>query len=181
MKGSRRLVIDTSIAHAAGDMDATVPIAKNCRDFLEAVLNICHRVVFAPELTREWKVHASRYARSWQVAMERRHKIEWLDPESDDELRECIEAIAATTKNRDAMLKDAFLLEAALAATDRMVASLDDTVKGLFATLVETLPRYGKVVWINPSSEEDSVIEWLRSGAKPEPTRRLGYRPKGKR
>jgi hypothetical protein len=84
MKASRRLVIDASVAHAAGDSKATVPIAKNCRDFLEAVLSICLRAVFA-------------------------------------------------------------------------------------------------IVWINPNSEEDAAIDWLRQGAKPEPTRRLGHRPKGKR
>src|SRR5262245_16783348 len=181
MKGTRRLVIDASVAHAAGDVDATEPTAKNCRDFLQAVLNICHRAVFPSPLIAEWQTHASQFAQRWQVAMERRRKIDWIDLDSDEELRETIGEVAASEKEQAGMLKDAFLLETALTTTDRMVVSLDETAKGLFRSLVVKLPRFGKVVWINPGSEADAALAWLRSGAKPEAPRRLGHRPRRKR
>ncbi|MHB1422933.1 MAG: hypothetical protein ACYC3I_07025 [Gemmataceae bacterium] len=181
MKGSRRLVLDASVASAAGGVDATHPTAKICRDFLQAILSICHRAVFPPQLIAEWKKHASRFAQSWQVAMERRQKIDWIEAEPDDELRETIKEVAASEKDKAAMEKDAFLLEAAEATEDRMVASLDEIARGLFRELADKLPRIGKIVWINPGREEDSALEWLRSGAKPEPPRRLGYRRKKKR
>jgi predicted nucleic acid-binding protein len=180
MKGRRRLVIDASVAQAAGESEATDTKARNCRDFLQAVLTICHRAVFPPLLTAEWKSHASRFARRWQVAMERKHKIDWIDVVSDAELHEAIAEVAASAKDQAEMVKDAFLLETALATTERMVVSLDDTAKELFRILAVKLPRFAKVVWINPGSEDDRALSWLQSGAKPEPARRLGRRPKRK-
>lgn len=44
-KVSKLLVIDTSVVGAAGGPDATYPTSVHCRDFLQAVLDICHRVV----------------------------------------------------------------------------------------------------------------------------------------
>jgi hypothetical protein len=181
MKGSRRLVLDASIASAAGSADATHPTSKSCRNFLQAVLSICHRAVFPPQLIEEWKKHASRFAQSWQVAMEQRQKLDWIEEDTDDELRETIAEAAASHKDKAAMEKDAFLLEAAETTQDRMVASLDETVRDLFRGLAGKLPRIGKIVWVNPGSEEGSALEWLRSGAKPESHRKLEYRRKRKR
>jgi hypothetical protein len=181
MKGSRRLVLDASVAGAAGGVDATHQTAKACRDFLPAVLTICHRAVFSPQLTEEWKRNASRFAQSWQVAMERRQKLDWIETKTDDELHEIIAEVAASEKDKAAMEKDAFLLEAALITIDRMVVSLDETARSLYRMLAGNLPRIGKVVWINPGSEDDSAQEWLKNGAKPEASRKLGYRPKKKR
>ena len=181
MKGSRRLVIDASVARAAGGQDATDSTAKSCRDFLQAVLTICHRAVFPPQLIEEWKKHASRFAQSWQVAMERRGKLDWIEPQSDDEMREIMVEIAANEKDQAAMEKDAFLLEAAQTNTDRMVIALDEIARGLFRELAEELPRIHKIVWVNAALEEDSALEWLKSGAKPEPRRRLRQGRKRKR
>ncbi|MGH7171344.1 MAG: hypothetical protein ACRELF_05320 [Gemmataceae bacterium] len=181
MKGSRRLVIDASVASAAGDVNATHTTSKSCRDFLQAVLSICHRAVFPPQLIKEWKKHASRFAQTWQVAMERRQKLDWIEPGTDDEIHETIAEIAASEKDKAAMEKDAFLLEAAQATTDRMVAPLDEIARDLFRELAGHLPRIGKIVWINPGREEELVLAWLRSGAKPESPRGLGSRPKRKK
>ena len=104
MKGARRLVIDASVAQAAGEAAATDPKAMNCRGFLQA----------------------------------------------------------------------------AMLARDRMVASLHETARALFRALAGKLRRIAKVVWINPGSEDDSAVAWLRGGAKAEPARRLGYRRKRK-
>ena len=113
--------------------------------------------------------------------MERRQKLDWIEPDTDEEIRETIAEIAASEKDRAAMEKDAFLLEAAQATTDRMVASLDEIARDLFRELAGQLPRIGKIVWINPGREEELPLEWLRSGAKAESSRRLGYRPKRKK
>jgi hypothetical protein len=181
MKGSRRLVIDSSVAHAAGGVDATDPTAKSCRDFLQAVLTICHRAIFPPQLIEEWKKHASKFSLTWQVAMERRRKLDWIEPQSDDEMREIMVEIAANENDQAAMEKDAFLLEAAQATTDRMVIALDEIARGLFRELADKLPRIGKIVWVNAALEEDSALEWLKSGAKSEPRRKLGQGRKRKR
>jgi hypothetical protein len=175
MKGRRRLVIDASVGHAAGAADATHPVAKSCRDFLQAVLSICHGAVFGGQLHEEWKTHASGFAQSWQVAMERRRKLDWIDPPRDEQLREAIVESAASEKEKKAMEKDVFLLEVALATADRMVASRDDAARALFWALAVSYPPIRKVIWINPASADDDALAWLRSGAKPEHRWRLGH------
>ena len=62
-KVSKRLVIDASVARAAGGEDATFPISVYCRDFLQAVLDISHRVVMTPDIRDEWNKHQSKSAR----------------------------------------------------------------------------------------------------------------------
>ena len=52
---SKRLVIDADVLHSAGGEEATHSTAKRCRDFLKAVLTICHRVVRTPDIDKEWK------------------------------------------------------------------------------------------------------------------------------
>jgi hypothetical protein len=49
-KVSKLLVIDASIARSCGAPNATFPTSKNCRDFLNAVLTICHRMVLTDDI-----------------------------------------------------------------------------------------------------------------------------------
>ena len=65
---SRVLVIDSSIARAAGDT-SNHPTARNCCDFLQAVLDVCHRIALTDPLRDEWNKHQSRFARTWRVSM----------------------------------------------------------------------------------------------------------------
>lgn len=44
---SRSLVIDASVARAAGPREAVHPTARNCRDFLVIAGEICHRMCFS--------------------------------------------------------------------------------------------------------------------------------------
>jgi hypothetical protein len=54
-----RLVIDASVARSSGDQGATYPTSVNCRDFLLAVLNICHQLVMTQDIKAEWDKHQS--------------------------------------------------------------------------------------------------------------------------
>src|SRR5207248_3536986 len=110
---SQRLVIDASVARAAGPQDAVHPTAKLCRDFLLGVLDVCHHAVFSSSITDEWRVHQSGFARQWRVAMFARKKIEQLDDPVNRELRRQIEKTTSDDKHQDAMLKDVHLIEAA--------------------------------------------------------------------
>src|SRR5215471_15279536 len=88
---SKRLVIDASVARAAGGEDADSPTAKYCRDFLKAVLSICHHVVMTPEISEEWKQHQSRFTSQWRVSMEARKKVERIESALNRRFREKIE------------------------------------------------------------------------------------------
>ena len=174
-KVSKRLVIDASIAHSAGGEGATYPTSVHCRDFLKAVLEICHQVVMTPDIREEWNRHQSNFSRTWLRTMVAKKKIEYRsDIPANDELWNKIEPIVASEKACEAMLKDFRLIEAAL-ATDKTVISLDDTVRKLFDKGAIRVGELRNVVWVNPDKiEEEKPIEWLENGAEAESNRLLG-------
>jgi len=69
------LVIDASVARAAGDVSMN-PTSRNCREFLQTVLQICHRMALTAPIQEEWNRHQSRFARDWRTSMVARKKIE---------------------------------------------------------------------------------------------------------
>ncbi len=56
--GSLLLVVDADILRAAGDSGGH---ASKTRDVLQAILQICHRVILSGEAGRESDKHASRF------------------------------------------------------------------------------------------------------------------------
>ena len=169
---SRRLVIDASVLHAAGPEGATFPTSKNCRDFLEAVRSICHRVVMTPDIGDEWRRHLSPFARKWRVSMEAKKKVYRTEPVPDADLCGRILDTAASQKEQDALQKDLRLVEAALAA-DNSIAALDDTVRRAFRKAANSVGEIRRIVWINPAKTEERPIVWLEEGAKIENARQL--------
>jgi hypothetical protein len=174
---SQSLVIDTSVARAAGPEDAAHPTAKHCRDFLLAVLDICHRATFSDAIAEEWRNHQSGFARQWRVSMFARKKIDRLDIPEDDALREQLKQAAASEKQQAAMLKDAHLLEAAVARGMR-VAALDETVRNYFRQAALSVRVIRQVCWVNPACPEEDPLEWLRDGAPANRHRMLGHAPR---
>jgi hypothetical protein len=158
------LVIDCSIAQAAGPEGAEHPTAKHCRDFLEAVRHICHRIGMSPAVAEEWKRHRSGFARQWLVSMHARKKVVPIDADDDPKLRKVLNTSAKNDTNRDAMLKDAHLLEAASQA-DRRIADLDERVRRLFASVARTYKPIQKMCWVNPDVEFNEIVAWLEAGA----------------
>jgi hypothetical protein len=147
---SQALVIDASVAQAAGLQGATHPTAKHCRDFLLVALEVCHRMVFTQAIEEEWDEHQSRFARMWRRSMFARKKIDRVEASADTTFREQLEQAATGEKQKDAMLKDAHLIEAARTGGLRIVA-LDDTVRGLFRGVALSVPALRAVCWINPA------------------------------
>lgn len=170
-KTSRRLVIDASVARAAGGEGATYPLSKQCRDALKTVLDVCHRAVMPAAIREEWNKHQSVFASQWRVAMVARKKLILEDTPSDPVLRGDIEAAPATELGRAAMLKDVHLVEAAQAA-DRTILSLDDAARGLFAGASRRVRALRTIVWVNPGGEGGRALAWLEAGAPAE----VGYR-----
>ena len=172
-RDSKQLVIDTDVAQASGDEDATNPRAINCRDFLKEVMSQDHRVVMTREISDEWKRHQSRFAFEWRVSMDARRRIDRIDPPEDNELRD---KVTDTTSNEDeigAMEKDFHLLQAAL-TTDQTIISLDETVRGLFKQASQQVGEIRNIIWVNPDrTAEEHPIAWLQNGAPPEAYRRL--------
>ena len=171
-KRSKRLVIDADVARSCGGKDATHPVARKCREFLDGVREVCHHVVMTSEISREWKKHASRYARTWQASMVARRKVNRPLVPAVSGFRAGLEANVSNATDRAAMLKDIHLLEAAL-ATDNIVVSRDDSARGLFSKTARVVHAIRSTVWVNPAEEVDPRL-WLDNGAEPDQERMLG-------
>ena len=169
---SKRLVIDTDVAQASGSEDATHPRAKHCRDFLQAVLLLCHSVVMTPEISNEWKRHRSGFARRWRVSMDARKKVHRINPPADEELHDKIKQTATNLEESEDMQKDLHLLDAAL-ATDQTVISLDEDARQYFAGASQHVGEIRDIIWVNPSYREEEPLIWLQNGAPPEDRRKL--------
>lgn len=102
-------------------------------------------------------------------------KISCLTPgvSSNNKLRKKMERTAVNNRDREAILKDAHLIEAAI-ATDSIVISLDETARRLFVEATKTVDALRGIVWVNPENSDEGSIVWLEKGAKVENKRRLG-------
>jgi hypothetical protein len=170
-KMSRRLVIDASVLSCASEKQH--PISSACRVFLQEVLSICHKAVLTQDIDREWKDHYSHYSLLWAAAMRGKRKLALCEPTQSLELEEAMAAEALGDAQKDAVRKDALLVEAALEA-DMAIISLDEIARRLYQRLAKHIPRLRTLVWVNPVREDDEPIEWLKAGARLEQSRRLG-------
>jgi hypothetical protein len=94
-----------------------------------------------------------------------------------NQLRDDIERYALSEKKRDAMLKDTHLIEATIQA-DKIVLSMDETVRHCFGEIAHKIELLALIAWVNPCISEETPINWLQHGAPLERERLLGYREK---
>ena len=173
-KVSRRLVVDASVARSAtmsNDQTATA-----CREFLQVVLDVCHRVVLTNEIDREWNHVAlqirsradevrSRFLVSWMFAMTRKGKLIRLRIGPDTDLRAKINRLGLPDQDRQAVSEDIHLIEAAI-ASDHIIISRDDSVERLLSGIAPSFPEFGMVVWCNPVARGSEALEWLGNRAE---------------
>ena len=103
-----------------------------------------------------------------------RRKVHYVEIIEDNALRRRVLHTANNANERQALFEDLLLIEAAL-DTDRIVASLDKSVRTLFRQAAGQVGELRAIVWVNPELEEDEPIPWLERGAPAEPQRMLGY------
>ena len=162
---SKRLVIDASVAQAAGPQHSVHPRGKSCRDFLLAVLKVCHRAAFSAALKTEWKQHHSKFALEWQTSMFARKKIENLDVEEDPQLRERVCNAAENDKQEAALFKDCHLIEAAL-EPDKITSFLSmKRLGGRFGRRPSPLLICEISAGSTRSCFKEKALEWLERGA----------------
>ena len=170
----KRLVVNASVALAAGGKGAIASVSIKCTEFLETFRDECpHHIVMTPELSEEWDAHQSNFAARWLKSMIARKRFDYITPPQDTALSDKIDA--TTTRERDiaALRKDFHLLQAAL-ATDQTIISLDETIRQLFKQASQQVSEIRNIIWVNPDkSTEEQSITWLQNGAPPEPHRQL--------
>lgn len=167
---ARRLVIDADVGCSAGESEH--PVSRACRLFLETVRTVGHHVVMTTAIWDEWKCHQSGFSQKWLVQMTGGRSVYWCGAGRDASLRSRIAAAVAVNR-QPAADKDAHLIEAAL-STDRLVASRDETARGIFRDASGGVRELKRIVWVNPALPADNPVRWLEGGARPDARRRLG-------
>jgi hypothetical protein len=175
-KISKLLVIDASVAQSAGGEKATDPISISCRDCLETIRKVCHRMVITPEISREWDRHQSSFARGWRRWMISKRKVARLTPTLNPEIYDVIGELITVEKQQADILKDTLLVEAAV-SSDKTILSLDDRMRRLLMVLAPQVREVGELVWVNPTNAEENCLPWLKEGAQPEKHRQIGFPP----
>lgn len=173
-KGSKCLVIDADIARAAGGKNTKDERSKSCRDSLIVVRDTQHKVVSTKAIRAEWHTHQSRFTTAWFVSMVAQKKICWIDAPADYDLRSKVEQATKSENKRKDMLKDIHLIEAAFQA-DKIVISMDETVRQCFHEATHSVATLKQIAWVNPCKSEETPTDWLRGGAELEKERLLGY------
>ena len=170
----KRLVVNASVARAAGGKGATASVSINCTEFLETFRDECpHHIVMTPELSEEWNAHQSNFAARWLKSMIARKRFDYITPPQDTLLSSKIDTTATRERELEAMQKDFHLLQAAL-ATDQTIISLDETIRGLFKRASQQVGEIRGIIWVNPDrTTEEQPILWLQNGAPAEPHRQL--------
>ena len=172
-KNLKRLVVNASVAGAAGGEGATVPVSINCTEFLETFRDeTSHHVVMTFELSEEWDEHQSNFAAEWLGNMIATKRFHYIELPENKALCDEIEATAVREEDINAMLKDFHLLGAAL-ATDQTVISLDETIRGLFKRAAQQVGEIRDIIWVNPDRADEHPIAWIQNGALAEAHRRL--------
>ena len=166
--------MDAAVAKSAGSADVPKPLPGQCRAVLNAMEKRGHRVVFSREISAEWRRHERAFARGWRTRMIASGRVEFIQDVRSDELRERLAAAAPSAPARRAIAKDAHLVEAAC-ATDRIVVSLDEEVRGHLSGVCPQVIEVREILWANPGREEENVAAWLERGARVEKKRKLGH------
>ena len=156
---SRLLVVDASIASAAGDFSKH-PTSQRCREFLLAIREICHRIVLTPPIQKEWDKHQSGFARKWRLSMVAKRKLAIIEIPKNQSMEMRFRKVVKDPSILAIMEKDRCLIEAAL-LSEKRVASLDEEVRTHFRSYQTSLPELMLICWVNPSDRGEDLCDWL--------------------
>jgi hypothetical protein len=171
-KKRRCVVIDADVLLAAGGENAVYPKSVHCRDSLDAVLKICHRVIAPQTIRDEWDRkydqemrRPGRFGTDWRKQMMSKKKLDVCNPAPlNQTLRDQIAGLTLKKSDKRILMKDVHLVEAALLA-DKIIFSCDEECRRLFALASRQIGDLGTLIWINPDSDAEECREWLKRGA----------------
>ena len=150
-KASRVLVIDTCVVRSAGETNH--PVSSACRNYLKAVLDICHHVALSERISEEWRRHQSGYARKWRCAMYARKKVDDVGSVNTE-----LDLQNFGPRQQKAIAKDLFLLEAALAA-DKEIVSCDQALHDALGSTAPGMHLRDRITWRNPVTDGTAHLE----------------------
>ena len=171
MTSPQRVVVDVSIAQAAGGLGALASESRTCTSILEALRDHGCFVVTCDEWLTEWHRHRSRYSYQWLSSMFARRKVRKVSLSAAQALHNCVVGKTSPT-SRATVMKDIYLICASFAA-DRRILSLDEEVRNLLKGVGSACPRLCDILWANPMNDAESVLGWIAAGLPFEADRSL--------
>lgn len=174
VKTPRHLVIDASIARAAGPEDSIAPKSIYCRRFLLEIRKCGHYIIMTHNINNEWNKHQSSFARSWLVSMVSRKQRIFINKSRNEELRQRVVEVVADAAIQEIIMKDIHMVEAAI-VKDNLITSLDDRVKHHLQNLTNSIEELRLIIWINPIVSDFDCLRWINEGCKHEESLHLGY------
>jgi len=177
---AKRLVIDANVAIAASGEGKP---ENASRIFLETVLAENYIAVMTKKLLDEWRREGkeqkpSVFSMTWLSKMATDGDVGRIcflqDLTAHENVWLQISELYDVSQGQLAMSEDFHLISASL-ETDKIVISLEKKVRVLFKKAAQEVKELQDITWVNPDKPEEMPIEWLRSGANPEPERLLGF------
>jgi hypothetical protein len=170
---SRVVVVDASVARMAGT--STGKETRCCRETLDRILEVYHRLALSDAIKEEWNKHQSTYASRWRSTMATKGKVVRVDPRALESLDRYLDRDDTPASVADPIRKDQHLVEVGLGA-DRIVISSDRKVRSLLDVIArDHVPDLRELHWINPITDnEEGALDWLTAGAPDDPARQLG-------
>jgi rRNA-processing protein FCF1 len=153
-KKTQLLVVDASVVQSAGETEH--PVSSSCRNCLEAIRIICHRVAVTPTIMGEWNRHMSRYSRKWRVSMAARKKP--LQPVPDAKI--VLDDLGLSEEDQQTIKKDSCLLQAAFSA-DRIIVTRDNALRLVLSKTPQGERLLQAITWIDPVVDGVAVLENL--------------------
>lgn len=157
------VVIDTCVARSAGDPSKSGH-ALACAAILYDINNSVLDARFDKGLYKEWIDHASKYSRKWLVEMRSRRRVK-VEASTNVALVKKINGSKASKKEKDAMIKDVFLLEIAI-KNGSPIFSDDHVCFSLFLTYLGSYKPAMSCAWL-PVISTCSCRENLLKGKFP--------------
>jgi hypothetical protein len=171
---SKLLVIDTSIVSSASGKVTDAPRPNVCRELLNQVFEICHRVAMTAEIWDDWQAHRSGFAEQWYFRMKRKNKVVWIETQPNINLRNKLKQFIENETAYEAVDKDFILIQAAQAA-DQIILSLDETTRIPLVSVAQNIGEIRILYWLNPETAEDYCIAWLQDGCPANKKYQMGY------
>ncbi|MBN1961387.1 MAG: hypothetical protein JW841_10610 [Deltaproteobacteria bacterium] len=156
MKKSRLLVVDASVARSAGETQH--PVSSACREYLNSILEICHRIAVNDEIKKEWSKHKSRFTSKWLCSMAARRK----PMQTVTSATFTIDIKCYSKNDQPKIQKDLCLLKAALAA-DKIIITRDQKILEILNKQPTGAKLAKQITWINPDTESAETLKSMQT------------------
>ena len=172
---SKKLVLDASLAAGSNDLmfnPAGEIAGDRNRQCLQSIWEEEHIAVFNRQLQREWRDHASPFARMWLQRMVQKNRIVIEEGADFSGLEAAACKCQVSEKQSAELAKDFHLVQSAL-ATEQLIISNETRFPKYIALACDSLQELLLLYYGNPAVEGEACRMWIKAGAEKTPERRI--------